>query len=59
LPTSLGAALDALVASPALVAGFGTDLVQLVERIKRSEVARHAAADDALVWERREYFGRY
>jgi glutamine synthetase len=59
LPTSLDAALDALDASPVMRAGFGTDLIRLLTRVKRSESLRHAQAEDSLEWQRREYLGRY
>ncbi len=58
LPSSLGAALDALAADAALDAGFGRETIALYSRIKRHELARHAAADDKTEWERREYFAR-
>jgi hypothetical protein len=29
------------------------------DTVKRQELTRHAQADDAAQWERREYFGRY
>jgi glutamine synthetase len=59
LPASLGAALDAL-ADDAVVGtvGLGAAAVDLYTRIKRHELARHAAADDKIEWERREYFAR-
>ena len=59
LPTSLDAALDALDGSAVMAAGFGADLLRLYARIKRSEALRHAQAEDADDWQRREYFGRY
>jgi glutamine synthetase len=59
LPTSLDAALDALDASPVMHAGFGTDLIRLLTRLKRSESLRYAQAEDSQEWQRREYFGRY
>jgi glutamine synthetase len=59
VPASLGEALDAFAADEVLVRGFGAPLVHLYAAIKRSEVARHAAADDPAAWQRREYFGRY
>ena len=59
LPTSLGAALDALDASTVMADGFGSDLVRLYSRIKRSEALRQAQAEDDVDWQRREYFSRY
>jgi glutamine synthetase len=59
LPTSLDAALDALEASAVMASGFGSDLLRLYARIKRAEALRHAQAEDADEWQRREYFGRY
>ena len=59
LPASLSHALDALAADPVLQAGLGPVMANVYERIKRQEVARHAAAEDRSQWERREYFGRF
>jgi glutamine synthetase len=58
VPASLGEALDALSADPALSASFGTAFVQYFDRIKRSEIDRHAKADDTTAFERCEYFAR-
>jgi glutamine synthetase len=59
LPTSLAEALDALAADAALRGGLGEPMARLVTAVKRQEIARHAAAEDAEAWVRREYFGRY
>ena len=59
LPTSLGDALQALQGSAVMRAGFGEALVALYGRIKDSEAARHAQAEDPALWQRREYFSRY
>ena len=59
LPTSLDAALDALEGSAVMAEGFGTELMRLYGRIKRAEALRHAQAEDADEWQRREYFSRY
>jgi len=59
LPTSLGEGLDALVADEALVRGFTAPIVEWYRRIKRSEVDRHAAAEDREAWQAREYFARF
>lgn len=59
LPASLGEALDALHADERLAAAFGAELVDCWTRIKRSEQARHDAAPDRELWQRREYFSRY
>ena len=59
LPTSLGAALDALAADTTLCAAFGSELVNCWTRIKRSEQARFDASADKIEWQRREYFSRY
>jgi len=59
LPTRLDVALQALEASAVMTAGFGADLVKLYSRIKHSEFARHAEAEDSQAWQRREYFSRY
>jgi len=54
LPGSLGDALDALLADPVLVEGFGAGFVDYLVRIKRAELARFAA--EVTDWEHREYF---
>ena len=59
LPSGLGEALDALAADATLVAAFGPRLVDWLTRIKRSELARHDAADDKPAWQAREYFSRF
>jgi glutamine synthetase len=59
LPNKLGDALDALEADATLVQSFGASWVDWYARIKRSELERHAAAEDQAAWERREYFSRY
>ena len=46
-------------AGPSRQRGLGPVMAAVFERIKRQEIARHAAADDKLQWERREYFSRY
>lgn len=56
LPTSLDAALQALLGSRVMSDGFGPDLVKLYSRIKQSEAARHGQAEDPQDWQRREYF---
>ena len=58
LPTSLGDALAALRADDALVQAFGPAFVNYLCTIKRSELDRHAQAQDPHDWERREYFSR-
>ena len=59
LPVSLGEALDALAGDDALVRGFTPQVVDWFARIKRFEIARHAAAADSEAWQAREYFGRF
>jgi glutamine synthetase len=59
LPAGLGEAIDAFAADTTLGAGFGAPLVHLYTAIKRSELARHDAAEDRDAWQRREYFSRY
>ena len=59
LPRSLGRALDALAADPVLRQGLGEPLWAVFDAVKRQECARHAAAEDKLAWERREYFSRF
>ena len=58
LPRTLPEALAALRADAVLVQGLGEGFVDLFERIKRSELARHDAAEDKAEWKRREYFAR-
>ena len=58
LPATLAEALDALAASSVLQQGLGEPMAQVFHAIKRQELARHAQAEDAALWERREYFGR-
>jgi len=59
LPASLAEALDSLAADSVLQQGLGEPMARVFHAIKRQELARHAQADDAAVWERREYFGRF
>ncbi|MBL0151448.1 MAG: glutamine synthetase [Ideonella sp.] len=59
LPGSLGEALDALSADAGLQQAFGAPLVACLQRVKRSELARHDEAEDRDAWQRREYFSRY
>lgn len=58
LPATLAASLDALLADRALNDGFGASFLHYFNRIKRSEIARHDAAEDKTDFERREYFAR-
>jgi glutamine synthetase len=59
LPTTLPAALQALAADATLQAGLGAHLLAAYQAIKQQEITRHAQTDDAITWERREYFARY
>ena len=59
LPASLPLALDALAADTVLQQGLGPVMARIFHTVKQQELARHAAAVDAAVWERREYFGRF
>ena len=59
LPATLAEALDALAADSVLQQGLGEPMAQVFHAIKRQEWARHAQAEDAALWERREYFGRH
>jgi glutamine synthetase len=54
LPANLDAALDALLADPVLVEGFGRGFVDYLVHVKRAELARFAA--EVGEWEHREYF---
>jgi glutamine synthetase len=58
LPGSLAEALQALDEDPMLVDAMGRDAIEVFVQAKRSELARFEAADDAAVWQAREYFGR-
>ena len=58
VPASLSEALDALLADSALNASLGSGFVGYFNRIKRSEIERHGKADNAIAFERREYFSR-
>ena len=42
-----------------LVAAFGANVVAWLTQVKRSELARHDAADDKDAWQAREYFSRF
>jgi len=59
IPGSLGEAITALQADAVLVQAFGASFVDYLCTLKRSEVARHDAAQDKTDWERREYFSRF
>jgi glutamine synthetase len=59
LPATLREALDALAADGVLQQGLGAPLAHLFAGVKRAELVRHAAAEDADTWSRREYFARY
>ena len=58
LPTSLGEALDALLADEALGQAFGREFIHYLVQIKRSELGRFDVAQDKAEFERREYFSR-
>ena len=58
VPTSLSQALDALQGNAALNASLGSGFVNYFDRLKRSEIERHAKAQNANEFERREYFAR-
>jgi len=58
IPTCLPDALAALQADAALVAGFGSDFVRYLCRVKQSEQQRFEQAEDKLDFQRREYFSR-
>ena len=59
LPGGLAQALDALAADPTLQQGLGATMATVFDTVKRQELARHAAAEDQLQWQRCEYFARY
>ncbi|MEP7281352.1 MAG: glutamine synthetase family protein [Rubrivivax sp.] len=58
LPATLTEGLQALQDDAVLVEGLGAAFVDVFVEAKRSEIARHAAAEDPAAWERREYFSR-
>jgi glutamine synthetase len=58
LPTTLTAALDALLADAPLADAMGRDFVELFVQVKRQEQARWEAAEDKALFDRREYFSR-
>lgn len=58
LPNTLGAALDALAADELASQGWDAGFLSGFVAAKRSELARHEAAEDKHEWQRREYFSR-
>jgi glutamine synthetase len=58
LPGTLAEALDALAADAVLMRGLGPEMATVLLAVRRNELARHAAAEDAAAWERREYLAR-
>ena len=58
LPRSLEQALEMLNNDAGFSADFGIDFVRYYTRVKQSEIARYALAEDKDEWQRREYFGR-
>lgn len=58
LPTSLGEALEALLADQVLIDAFGSAFINYLVRIKRSELDRYEQATDKVEYQRREYFSR-
>ena len=59
LPRSLSEALDALATDNVLQQGLGPVMATVFGTVKRQELARCAAAQDQLQWQRCEYFARY
>lgn len=59
LPATLAAALDALAADSVLQQGLGAAMAQVLQTVKRQELARHEQAADKTTWLRREYFSRF
>lgn len=59
LPTTLGAALEAFESDAVMSAAWGPAFAHSLVQIKRSELARHDAAEDKAEWQRREYFSRF
>jgi glutamine synthetase len=58
VPSSLSQSLDALLSDAALNASLGSSFIHYFDQLKRSEIQRHAKAQNATEFERREYFGR-
>ncbi len=58
LPNTLGAALDALAADAVTAQAWDAGFLASFVAAKRSELARHEAAEDKHEWQRREYFSR-
>ena len=59
LPATLPDALNALSDDTVLMQGLGAPMAQVYLAVRRQELARHAAAQDKVQWEHREYFNRY
>lgn len=59
LPTSLGEALQALQADPALCEAFGQTFVSYFRQVKHAEQKRFDEAADKDEFQRREYFSRF
>jgi glutamine synthetase len=59
LPATLSDALNALTADDLVTQGLGETLTFAYQAVKRQEIARFEAAEDAADWCRREYFGRF
>ena len=58
IPTNLRDALQALSADTAMVQGFGSDFIRYYSAIKLAEQQRFESAEDAVEFQRREYFSR-
>lgn len=58
LPTSLGEALDALLADQVMVEAFGSAFVNYLVQVKRAEASRYELTPDKVDFHRREYFSR-
>ena len=58
IPTNLRDALQALSADTAMVQGFGADFIRYYSAIKMAEQQRFESAEDAVEFQRREYFSR-
>jgi glutamine synthetase len=59
LPSTLGDALQALRADPAMCAAFGQPFIDYLVHIKQSELTRYEQAQDKDDFQRREYFSRF
>jgi glutamine synthetase len=58
IPTNLRDALQALSVDTAMTQGFGADFIRYYSTLKMAEQQRFESAEDAVEFQRREYFSR-